>query len=309
MCLRKSVFTCDWKWSCPFPPPQLLLTRWHTNLIRGQSSINDQSQELIWEIPLPVAMSSLSEWIRGQELSVSPSWLENNIIKLQAMGVKDNVWYLSLYSTLSSSILLLVDEPMGKKSEEMLTPAPPIMPELPDMMPPGPARLLLNDPGSPPGPIAALMLSWMAVWRRGGEEGKSCGMEGAPSPTASISGGGEPLWGRRGPTILGGDPPPSATGSTPPPPSWGIARFTASMRTQFASSRWWRAMPKSSIPVHACKPCLWEAVFEQFVWLCFASDWHITKFPKVRHQTKADSCSGPQEGNMIHLEKGDTGIR
>jgi hypothetical protein len=52
---------------------------------------------------------------------------------------------------------------MGKKSEEMLTPAPPIIPELEDIMPAGPAILLLKDPGSAPGPIAALMLSWMAV--------------------------------------------------------------------------------------------------------------------------------------------------
>ena len=79
--------------------------------------------------------------------------------------------HLSLYSTLSSSILLRVDEPRGKKSEEMLTPAPPIIPtrrgwsqvndlhqpELEDMSPPGPAMLLLKDPE---GPIAALILSW-----------------------------------------------------------------------------------------------------------------------------------------------------
>ena len=70
--------------------------------------------------------------------------------------------HLSLYSTLSSSILLRVDEPMGKKSEEMLTPAPPIIPvsrvlqynvllskpELADIMPAGPAILLLKDPGA-----------------------------------------------------------------------------------------------------------------------------------------------------------------
>ena len=167
--------------------------------------------------------------------------------------------HLSLYSTLSSSILLRVDEPMGKKSEEMLTPAPPIIPVIKVLhckvtIPTWTRRhnaswaCYIVAEGAWGQLIIPMLMrinvwycsqfqliwlwasylavhqvplqhlcfpgrnmkeeiwwkpTWMAVCRRGGDEGRSWGIEGAPpppTPTPSTSSGGEPLWGRRGPT-------------------------------------------------------------------------------------------------------------